>query len=514
MFFRPGKVKAMWDTWLFYKDNTHYLFYLHIEKGDQWDGISLAVSPDGVHYEEIGPILRKRDDAEWMGTGSIWAVENQYILNFSEQRNGIQSIYFARSNDLIHWERLSDTYRSKPDRRWYDDTETGRWDCIWANKKQSGGFYGYLTARPWNKTPGISFESIGMVESKDGLNWHAIKPPLIEWGDWPQMNVGEVGAIEKIDKKYYLLLGYSELALGERQVYEELHPALAMVNGKYRSKGMYAFVSDKPEGPFYPDKLAYRFLVSNGAYFARFYKFEGELLVNHHSFEHVGDGGRVWMAPLKKVTVDNKGSLRLEYWHGNNAAKGEEQAIDLSKATCIDVFTNSGAGLKSQRNKLHHGLHPWMVSANTIETHDPYNGGIITLHEKFNIMKGIILEGIMSIANPLGRWGGVGFYVEHDTQNREGTGIMMQTNGRTEIASMVDNERGFFDPRYRLQCGIPPDKECHFRIIMRRTMMELYLDDILIQCYTFPQHPTGIIGLIFESGRATFRKIRSWQMNV
>lgn len=512
----------MWDTWLFYKDGTHYLYYLHMEKGHQWDGISLALSKDGVHYEEVGPVIRKRDDAQWLGTGSVWEVDSRsdregpeevrYVMNFSEQRDGVQAIFFAYSHDLIHWERLDDSLVSRPDPQWYDDTDTGRWDCIWTLPKPSGGFYGYLTARPWNKTPGRTFESVGMVESDDGLRWKAVPPPQIEWDEWPQMNVGEVGAIEKIGNKYYLLLGYSERALGERQLYDEISPATAMVNGKYRSKGMYTFVAEQPEGPFRPDKQAYRLLVSNGTYFARFYRFQDELLVNHHSFEPDGDEGVVWMAPLKRAALNSEGSLDLYYWQGNEKVKGTEKPIDLSQARFIDLFLNSGVGKRPDRSILHSDAHPWRITNDRIEAEDPYNGGIILLEETFEPAHGIVLEGSFCVTPPEGRWGGIGFYLELDSPRQTGSGIMMQTCDRTEIAAMLDNERGFFDPLYRFGHGITAGKMHDFRILLRSAMIELYIDDKLILCYSFPSKPTGQIGLIFESGKATFENITSWRM--
>ncbi|MBC8457894.1 MAG: hypothetical protein H8D67_07855 [Deltaproteobacteria bacterium] len=84
----------------------------------------------------------------------------------------------------------------------------------------------------------MRFESVGMMEAEDGIHWHAVPPPVIDWGDWPQMSVGEVGAIEKISDRYYLMLGYGEGGLGGRQV---------LISPAGRS-GMYSFVGDSPDG--------------------------------------------------------------------------------------------------------------------------------------------------------------------------------------------------------------------------------------------------------------------------
>ena len=98
----------MWDTWLYYHEGVHYLYYLHGRAADEWDGISVATSEDGVHFQEFGPIVSKRDDAQWLGTGSVWRAGEKFILNFSESRDGVQAVFFAQSDDLLHWERLGD----------------------------------------------------------------------------------------------------------------------------------------------------------------------------------------------------------------------------------------------------------------------------------------------------------------------------------------------------------------------------------------------------------------------
>jgi len=492
MIYQPDKVAEMWDTWLYFHDGTHYLYYLHKSTGDKWDGMSVATSLDGAHFEEQGPIISKREDAEWLGTGSVWKADERFILNFSESREGVQAIFLAESKDLINWERLGDELRSDPDPRWYDDTKTGRWDCIWALPKPEGiGFYGYLTARPWNKSPGIPFDSVGMVESDDGLHWHAFIPPTFEWGDWPQMSLGEVGAIEKIGDRYYLMLGYGECLLGNRWVLSDLSDTRA---------GMYCFVAERPEGPYRPDIEAYRLLVSNGTYFSRFYRAANEVLVNHHSIEHWGaDGESVWMAPLKKAIIDNAGHLRLGFWAGNESLKGIEQPIDLSQANRVYPTITPGA---------------WTTTDRSIEADEPAAGGATLLHETFDFEQGIILEGEIS-AFPSDRpWSGIGLFVEHGGDSGSGTGILIQTRGRTEIGRMSKPSRGAFVPTHRFESRLKPGVRHDFRLMARKTMVELYLDEMMVLCHSLEVKPSGRLGLIHEGGRALFVNLRAWRMSL
>ena len=71
MFYKARALETgnMWDTWLYLYDGVYYLYYL-AKSGPQWDNISMATSPDGVHWKEIERILSKREDVTWMGTGA------------------------------------------------------------------------------------------------------------------------------------------------------------------------------------------------------------------------------------------------------------------------------------------------------------------------------------------------------------------------------------------------------------------------------------------------------------
>lgn len=489
MIYQPSTTGVMWDTWMYYFENKHYLYMLHRTDGGTLDGISLAISEDGVHFEEVGSILDKRPEAAWMGTGSIWRAGGKFIMNFSEEKQGIQTIYFAQSADLIHWEILGDGLRSEPDPRWYDNTRSGRWDCIWTLPKPGGGFWGYLTATPWRTHRGMRCESIGMVESEDGLHWHALAPPVIDWGDWPRMNLSEVGAIEQIGEHFRLMLGFVEGGcLGERQVCDPL---------KARIAGMYSFISDSPLGPFRPDQEAYRLLVSKGTYFSRFYTTPEGIFVNHHSITCTGEARNVWMAPLKEVMIDEDGHLRLNYWSGNDRLKGEPIAVQLANARRV-YPSDDIAG--------------WEFSSDRIVAGEPYRGGVIILDNAFDLDQGIILEGTLAIHEAPKSWGGIGFCFVHGEDR--GTGIMMETRGKTEIAAMEGLTAGSFCPNETVDWAIEPGRPYFFRLLARRSMIELYMDERLVQCCSLPENPTGKIGLIFESGKAIFANLQAWEMNL
>jgi len=195
MFYRPRSKQTgrMWDTWLYLRDGKYYLYYL-AKRGRRWDNISMATSPDGVHWTEHGRILSMAAGVTWMGTGSTWRSPNfqkdgKFFMNFSEWRGPRQTILFAESTDLRHWKRLGDEYEFKQDTRWYKPN--GRWDCIYTIRRPGGGLYGYWTATPTEASGG----RFGFGESLDGVRWRALAPPKT-----PGVGGGEVGAVEKIGR--------------------------------------------------------------------------------------------------------------------------------------------------------------------------------------------------------------------------------------------------------------------------------------------------------------------------
>lgn len=221
---RSKQTGNMWDTWLYHDKGTYYLFYLARLAGDRsWDNISMATSPDGVHWKEIGRVLSKEPHAKWMGTGSTrkspnYEKDGKFFMNFSLWAGPRQTIFFAESKDLVNWTRLGKEYEFVQDERWYE--KDGRWDCIWTIPRPGGGLYGYWSATPKRGSGG----AFGFGQSTDGIKWEALPPPKVHGVDG-----GEVGAIEKIGSKYYMIF------------------CIFLSKVEFP---MVTLVADKPEGPF------------------------------------------------------------------------------------------------------------------------------------------------------------------------------------------------------------------------------------------------------------------------
>jgi len=435
MFYKASSEQTgrMWDTWLYQSNEQYYLFYLAQSQPDaSWDNISLAISEDGVHWDEHGVILSKKEDAVWMGTGSTWISpdfekDGKFYINFSEWRGIQQTIFFGESKDLIHWDRLGDEFEFCPDTSWYNSEEEGnsRWDCIFTVPSDDGALWGYWTASP------SQHHGVGFGRSSDGITWESLKPPLLD----PPLDIAcEHGGVARVGDKYYHMLG---------------------IGG-----GMYTYVSDNPMGPLRrsnknPGILTAGDNNSDGArytYFARFFPHTEGLLVNHHSIDR---NKEVYFGLLKRALFDDDGTFRLGWWEGNDKLKNERE-----KVTCA--------------------LGSSSLNVNPI-------------NRDFDIGQGFVVEAKITFPDRSGQL--CGLYIQ--TCDEGGTAIIVDHRGVTSFGSI--NPDGLnFCPNSTV------DRECLFgsdallRLVMKRDLLEFYLDDVLMQCYSLPKMPTGKMGAIGE----------------
>jgi len=435
MFYKPRSKETgrMWDTWLYRHEGTYHLYYL-AAAGEQWDNISMATSPDGVHWTEIGPVLRKGPGVTWMGTGSTWKsprfeADGRFFMNFSEWKGPRQTIFFAASGDLVHWTRLGDELEFVQDERWYE--REGRWDCIWTVPKPDGdGLFGYWTATPKPETGG----RFGFGETRDGVTWRALRPPVVHG-----IGEGEVGAIENIAGRYYMMFG---------------------------AGGMYTLVAERPEGPF---RLAEKnaLLLSGHTYFARFLPVGDAVLVNHHS---IGRDGAVHVGLLKRAVVDDEGTFRLAWWDGNDGLKREPVDVGAPKA----------------------GPEPEDAAA--------------MLDNVFDVERGLVLEGELLL--PEGQAAPRrGLYVECEPGS--GAAILLDANGAAELGP-IRSDGGGFEAEMTEDREVTFSRPATFRLLLKGALLEFYLDDILVECFSLPQPATGRLGLFRGGDPASIRDLGAW----
>ncbi|MGC9349223.1 MAG: hypothetical protein ACP5JG_13865, partial [Anaerolineae bacterium] len=399
----------------------YYLYYLTSETAPG-DGFGVATSEDGLTWHDYGRVLEPSDEmVRYLGTGSVWkapdsAASGRFLCNYSEWRQrgdqAVQSIFFAWSDDLIHWHKFGEEFAFRIDERFYERVnedaqgpwEWPRWDCLCGVPRPQGGYDGYWTATP--KT-GLGF---GHGVSADGLHWQALEPPQVDWSDPPEMIFVEVGGVHQFDQRYYCMVGdYADT-----------------------NCGMFTLVSDSPSGPFRPATRNFGLLRNQSkmhTYFTRFLDSPDGVLVNHHTLaegQFSDDHCVVYFAPLKQARIID-GGLYLGWWHGNDGLKNVE--VSLSRGDDGDVQVNADAG--------------------------------------------ILLEGEMVLPGSLS----IG------TADHAGVRIRVSPDGVTEIGPET-RDGTTFTCEERVDREMDFGSSPRFRLLLNHTMIEFYLEDILIQCYT------------------------------
>ena len=430
---RSKQTGNMWDTWLYLHEGIYYLYYL-AKPRDPWDNVSMATSPDGVHWKEIGRVLSMGRGVTWMGTGSTWKSphfekDGKFFMNFSEWKGPRQTIFFAESKDLVHWTRLGNEYEFVQDERWYE--KNGRWDCIWTIPRPGGGYYGYWTATPKAETGG----QFGFGESLDGITWKALAPPKVTGA-----GKGEVGAIEKIGGRYYMMFGTGGT--------------------------MVTLVAERPEGPFRAARKNFCLLAGH-TYFSRFFPTPDGVLVNHHS---IARDGQVYFGSLKATVIDDEGTLRLTWWKGNEKMKHH----------AVEAKVPPGREAPSALTMFENG---------------------------FDTSAGLILEGTLKLpaakdSQP------VGLFISQD----EGAGmaILVHASGVTEFGPMRSEGAGFH-AEHRVDREWRFGPTVRFRLLLKGSLLEFYLDDLLMQCYSLGHTASGKIGLLSGGDASAFANLKAWR---
>lgn len=316
MLYRPLK-ERLWDTWIVNEKSKYYLFYIRVsEKGTRWDGISLAISNDLIHWEEYGTVLKKDEDAIWLGTGMVQKVENKYIMNYSQEKPaGQQKIFFAESQDLLHWRKVPNIFLEPDGDIYLRNNESiadsyPRWDSLGIvnalRENNKPPYYAFLTSDSAKFTLPQKRGVLGCCTSIDGLNWKRLEPATIRKDIVPAFEVPE--HIE-INNHHYVIFCTSS-KLGFR--FDEY--------AKYLSGGTYYVHSDNLLGPYDfpksdPMLVGSRDVnnVTMGSV-GRVIYLNNKVIFYHIWGDPIADG---WVGPVKELVELKKGELQLKYWNGN-----------------------------------------------------------------------------------------------------------------------------------------------------------------------------------------------------
>jgi hypothetical protein len=340
----------------------------------------------------------------------------------------------------------------KSDPTWYEtwpQDPRARWDNIYAFDRPGGGYYGCWAANPKGR-PGFGFG-----ESLDGVHWTALEPPVVE-----NAGHGEVGAVEYINGQYYMLYGGGRISI----------------------------TADRPQGPWRP-LLKNPNLLMGDAYFARFYPTPNELLINHHSYLHDypndSYNGTTCFAPLKRAAVDSEGILRLQYWEGNDHLKGKPLAIGNPKPA-------------------------------------EANSGLVLLERSFDPCQGFMVEGTLRPGAALpkqlpyppgpvqpfpGHLDLGGVYLEWESGR--GVAAFVDRACAGEIGIM-DAEGNFWRPGGTERRDYMLGDSARFRLLVKESMAEFYVDDIFLRAFSLPSRATGRVGFLGPDAQSAALSCRVW----
>ena len=453
--YRPRK-GAMWDPSVLWHNGKYHALMMYNKDGA--NGLDaqhclLAASPDGVHWRDEGIVIEEREKAAGAKFYKCMVARcgDRFILDHGvARRQGQDTLRFYESTDLRNWQYLSS---SRPDARWYGlPPQPARWDHMYilpkAEGKPAAGYWGYVVSVPKPGTP----PNVGMMESADGRAWTVLPPALIEWPKGMPTAVFEWGGCERIGGKYRLIGGAGGY-LGNK------------------AYAMFSLVADNPRGPFRPDVDAFRLCGTSGewvTWLAVWCRGNGELLVSNYASMTPLDFAP-WMLPLRKPVVGEDGHLRLAWWKGNEALKGEP--LPLAKS----AVAATGAG-------------------------KPGGYGIVYLDETFDSAQGLVLEGSLCARADLagGKEGlrpAVGFTLQESPSQAMAIllGVGPPQGRETLVGRLLSAKDGA--PRLNVLdvsgkgcatvAGVGAGESHRFRLLTRLGLFELYLDDMLVQTYYY-----------------------------
>lgn len=474
-------VGSLKDNCVIWHHGKYYLFTMYRREQqisdvlDQWRHVWLATSTDGVHWEDVGPVI---EDAPFIIFAmKVWKAGDRFVMNHGSFTDGKQDVLrFWESPDLIHWTYLGPDY----DVRRPDGERIDHMSVLPQVENGRTTYYGYAVG--------------GILRSDDGVKWSWVMDyPLTD--DLNVRVVQEPGGCERIGDTFYLLVG-----------------------GFFPGSFNYAvatYLSENPMGPFRPDYPAFRLNGHSGrnvvALWAGFCRTPDEVLMTNYILD---PGGTFWWHPPLKTAVVDQGHLRMGYWRGNDALKGPELPVDLSHCESLATAWNGSVVPAEDRLRVTAPLRPhlrWLTSG------EP-NLGLAMKEKPLDIDEGFILEGTMKIV-PGNRvtFPAIGLCLEEEGQ--KGTAVLFGTWEQTDIGLLDWSGPLRFDSQDRTGfgcatvAGIPNSQTCPFRLLFRENLFECYLNDLLVQTY-FTNSPTGRIGFVVQDGEGVFENVRAWKMDL
>ena len=254
------------------------------------------------------------------------------------------------------------------------------------------------------------------------------------------------------------------------------YPIKGRIHAMFGAGGMWSYSADNVTGPYIRSQKNALLLHRGHTYFSRFLPTPDGLLVNHHQMSGIrleDDGQAIgrrrdvtYVSPFKRAEVDREGIMRWKYWQGNENLKGK--VLDILPAASGDISN-------------------------------------ITMALDFN--KGIVAEALVTLPR----------------ENSQPVRLFFSAAGRHYALRILHNgavEMGTVDSsgkNWKKTHGA--DHQWHFgttvslRILLRAGMMEVYLDDHFMECWTMGCHgaKTVTLGMVNEGA---IKNMKLWEMSL
>jgi hypothetical protein len=115
-----------------------------------------------------------------------------------------------------------------------------------------------------------------------------------------------------------------------------------------------------------------------------------------------------------------------------------------------------------------------------------------------------------------------GFYIEG--QPGSGTAILLQVGHpawrRSHVGQLRHGSSGVTfasldetGPGCATVTGVEAGALCTFRLLIRKNMFELYVNDLLFQTFVTGE-TSGRVGFVGQNGRVRLADVRAWEMNL
>lgn len=494
MLYRPEKGK-LWDPTVLRWQGRFYLFTMYYAPGGSESyACRLAVSEDGVHWEDRGNVLT--DERPVWKCGVLRAGDGRFYMNYgTTSGQGVNDMMgYAVSDDLVHWEK---TGYDAPDPRWYEPHE--RWDHMYCRESEHGGYAGCIVAVPKAGESGLC----GLRRSQDGRTWETCPPPPVDWCGYESAREMEVGGFERLGGRWYLMGGICP-----------------PYNGNY-GYAAYVFESDSEDGPFRPCKR-HRFAGQNGVPGEVFVSCLPGFVHDYDTAPGVGTGkdtapgvsedgfaptpllasGAVcyplddpqntcWTLPLCRVMQGADG-LMPGWWEGNDVLRGEPCA-------CPETLTLESRALPAYQLTDEYAEAPLL---------------------SFDASAGLFLEGWLA-AEPWPERGAVRAGVWRPSAAGfalGGTAILTEAgHPRCSYTRVGGWDGSRFDPLDTVspwdaaRAHLVPGERTHFRLLVLHGIAQLYLDGRLCQTFVCARRPETLSAAV-RNARVSLTGLRAYRM--